>query len=38
MYAIFEGLGMNPNPFMDFVKIYLFLGVIGNSSLHKEPI
>ena len=38
LYAVFEGLGLNPGAFMDFVKIYLTLAIMGNSWLLRSPV
>jgi hypothetical protein len=38
LYAVFEGIGLNPGAFMDFVKIYLTLAIMGNSWLLRYPI
>jgi hypothetical protein len=38
IYAIFEGIGLNPSGFLDFVKVYLTMAVLGNSWLLRSPI
>ena len=34
---MFEGLGLNPGAFLDFVKVYLTIAVLGNSWLLRSP-
>ena len=37
LYGVFEGIGLNPTPFMDYVKIHLCLMILGNKALYKKP-
>jgi hypothetical protein len=38
MYAVFEGLGMNAGYFIDFIKVYMSIAVLGNSCITTSPI
>lgn len=37
IFAVFEGLGINAGSFLDFVKVYLTLALLGNSVILKNP-